>query len=130
MTTLESFPVFCPKALAGIGELPDTIADRSIRIRLERKTRGETIERFRRHELEAEAKLLRKRLARWLKPHHEELRLARPTLPEVLDDRAQDIWEPLFAIADLAGEEEEGWGSVPALLQRRSRAARPARKTP
>src|SRR4051794_7858052 len=48
MTTLEAFPVFCAKAFAGIGELPDTLRDRSIRLRLERRTREETIERFRR----------------------------------------------------------------------------------
>jgi hypothetical protein len=32
-----------------------------------------------------------------------ELTTARPDLPDELDDRAQDGWEPLFAIADLAG---------------------------
>jgi hypothetical protein len=37
----------------------------------------------------------------------------RPELPEELDDRAQDVWEPLFAIADVAGD---GW-------QARARAA-------
>ena len=52
MTTLEAFPVFCPKAFAGIGELPDTIPDRSIRIRLERRTREEPIERFRRRDVD------------------------------------------------------------------------------
>lgn len=52
MTTLERFPVFCPKLFAGLGELPDTLADRSIRIRLERRTREEPIERFRRRDVE------------------------------------------------------------------------------
>src|SRR5919202_1265859 len=28
--TYEDFPVYCPKAIAGIGKLPDTVADRSI----------------------------------------------------------------------------------------------------
>jgi hypothetical protein len=102
MTTLEAFPVFCPKALAGIGDLPDTITDRAIRIQLERKTRDERIERFRRREVEAEAELLRMRLADWLEPQVDELQAARPQLPDELDDRAQDIWEPLLAIADLA----------------------------
>src|SRR6266508_4203186 len=51
MTELQTFPVFCPKIFAGIGDcLPDTITDRAIRIRLERRTRGETIDRFRRRE--------------------------------------------------------------------------------
>jgi hypothetical protein len=34
------------------------------------------------------------------------LRAARPRLPDELDDRAEDYWEPLLAIADLAGG---GW---------------------
>ena len=29
---------------------------------------------------------------------------SRPDLPDELDDRAQDIWEPLLAIADFAGD--------------------------
>lgn len=33
----------------------------------------------------------------------DELRDLRPTLPEELDDRAQDCWEPLFALAVVAG---------------------------
>jgi hypothetical protein len=103
MTTLEAFPVFCPKAFALIGDLPDTLADRSIRIRLERRTRAETIERFRRRDVLPEAASLRERLADWLAPQLEELRAMRPPLPDELDDRAQDCWEALLCIAELAG---------------------------
>jgi hypothetical protein len=45
--TMKFFDVFGPKAFAGVGSLPETIASRSIPIRLERKSRGEKIERFR-----------------------------------------------------------------------------------
>jgi hypothetical protein len=103
MTTLEEFPVFCAKALALIGKLPETISNRTILIRLERRTRDEPIERFRRRVIAPEAESLRDRLADWLEPQVDELRSAWPQLPEELDDRAQDIWEPLLAIADLAG---------------------------
>jgi hypothetical protein len=106
MTTLEAFPVFCPKVFAGIGDcLPDTITDRAITIRLERRTREERIDRFRRRDVVPEGEALRGRLADWLEPQLDHLRALRPHLPEELDDRAQDIWEPLFAIADLAGGE-------------------------
>lgn len=100
---LESFPVFCPKMFAGIGDLPDTIADRTITIRLQRRTRDEPIERFRRRDVEAEAAMLRDRIADWCEPQLDELRRIRPHLPDELDDRAQDCWEPLLAIAELAG---------------------------
>jgi hypothetical protein len=103
-TTLEKFPVFCPKAFFGIGEfLPDTLADRSIPIRLQRRTRDEHAERFRFRDAEADGHLLRDRLDEWLVPQVDHLSRARPVLPDELDDRAQDAWEPLLAIADLAG---------------------------
>jgi hypothetical protein len=103
-TTLETFRVFCPKAFAGIGNcLPDTILDRSITIALQRKTRDEVVERFRRRDVVPEGEELHDRLADWLEPQVDELHGARPALPDELDDRAQDMWEPLFAIAELAG---------------------------
>jgi Protein of unknown function (DUF3631) len=101
---LDDFSVFCPKAFAGIGNyLPDTLADRTIRIRLERRTREEPIERFHRRDVVPTAAMLRDRLADWIEPQIDWLRDARPELPDELDDRAWDYWEPLFAIAELAG---------------------------
>jgi Protein of unknown function (DUF3631) len=104
--TLESFPVFCAKGFFGIGDfLPDTLVDRAIPIRLQRRTSDEPVERFRRRDAEAEGYTLRDRVADWLEPQVDELQWARPHLPDELDDRASDSWEPLFAIADLAGGE-------------------------
>ena len=80
---------------------PDTISDRSIPIRLKRRTRDESVERFRLREVEPEGHELRDRLADWLEPQHDQLVDSRPELPDELDDRAQDVWEPLLAIADL-----------------------------
>lgn len=101
----ERFPVFCAKALAGIGDLPDTVADRSILIRMKRRRPTETVERFRRREVEPPAAALRARLAAWTEPRLDALAEARPQLPDALDDRAADGWEPLLAIADAAGGE-------------------------
>ena len=101
-------PVFAPKAIAGIGRLPDTVQDRSIQVRMVRKTRAEAVERFRRRKVAAEAESLQQRAAAWAEACTELLRDAWPALPEELDARAQDIWEPLLAIGDLAGG---GWPS-------------------
>ena len=101
--TFQDFSTFCPKAIAGIGKLPDTVMDRSISIRLKRATSGERIERFRLRDLEAEASALRESLAAWCKPIAAKLRDARPNLPSKLTDRQQDGAEPLLAIADSAG---------------------------
>jgi len=105
-TTLQTFSVYCPKAFAGIGDcLPDTIADRAITIRLKRRTRHESVERFRLREVEPAGHGLRDRLAAWLEPQHDYLSESRPALPDELDDRAQDVWEPLLAVADLTSWE-------------------------
>jgi hypothetical protein len=103
--TFKDFSTFSPKAIAGIGNLPDTIADRSIPIRLKRAARCEHVERFRRRDVEAEALGLRGRLEAWSAVTVENLRTARPVLPDALTDRQQDGAEPLLAIADLAGGE-------------------------
>lgn len=102
---LQAFRVFCAIALAGIGRLPETIADRGPQIRVKRRARGESIERFHRREVDPAAKDLCGKLALWAAAHLEVLEQARPALPEKLDDRQADSAEPLLAISDLAGIE-------------------------
>ena len=100
----KDFSTYCPKAIAGIGRLPDTVADRSLPIRLERRAPGETAERFRRRDAELEALPLVAVLEQ-LAGLVSVLEDARPDLPAELDDRAQDAAEPLLAIADRAGRD-------------------------
>jgi hypothetical protein len=102
---VEAFEVFGAKALAGIGELPDTLADRSIPIRLRRRSRSEPVARGRYRTITAAAEPVRELLACWAEGAVEQLRDSDPELPDELDDRAQDGAEPLLAIADLAGED-------------------------
>ena len=102
--TPRAYDAFGAKILAGIGKLPDTIADRCIPVELRRRGPQEHVERFRYREARAEAEPIRKRLEAWATTGTlERLRAARPTLPDLSDDRAQEAWEPLLAIADLAG---------------------------
>ncbi len=103
--TVTAYPVFGAKALAGIGELPETLADRSIPIRLRRRRPDEQVERGRYKAIVAACQPLREAAARWAVHYMEKLREADPELPEELSDRAQDGAEPLLAIADLAGGE-------------------------
>lgn len=98
----RDFETFCAKAIAGIGKLPDTVADRSIPIRLKRARPGE-VQRFRKREAEPEAGEAKGRLAAWGSRNLEILRDARPFIPAELSDRQADCCEPLLAIADLAG---------------------------
>jgi len=45
------------------------------------------------------------KLARFAEDYGQQVKYARPTLPDALSDRDQDNWEPLLAIASCAGEE-------------------------
>jgi hypothetical protein len=104
---IQDFQVFCAKALAGIGKLPDTVRDRSIPIQLVRRSRDESVERFRKREAEQAVATIRSELEAWShqKGNTETLRDSRPSVPDELSDRQADICEPLFAIAELAGGE-------------------------
>jgi hypothetical protein len=99
------FAVYCPKAFAGIGnKLPDTIVDRSIPIMLRRRSPIERRpERFRQARATADLAPLAVRLRSWGKAHTKSIGAVEADLPDGLSDRQQDAWEPLFAIAVLAG---------------------------
>jgi putative DNA primase/helicase len=90
------------KAIAGIGRRAVTIEDRSITIKLRRKAPGEKVERLRYAPRtifdEAAAKL-----ARFAQDNMQAFAKVRPSLPDSLNDRAQDNWEGLLAIAEIAG---------------------------
>lgn len=100
----RAFSTRCPILLSGIGELPDTIADRSIIIEMTRKRRDEKVKRLRARD-GAELWDFGRKAARWTADNLDALRLATPSPPAQLHDRAADAWEPLLAIADAAGGE-------------------------
>lgn len=102
---LRQFGVFGPKIFAVIGDLPSTLFDRCIVVEMQRKARGETVERFRPRHLVAEARALRRQLRRWANDCGQLLATVEPPLPEFLNDREQEIWGPLFAVAAVAGAE-------------------------
>jgi putative DNA primase/helicase len=100
--TPKKFSVWGAKAIAGIGRLADTLMDRSIVLELRRKLSGENVMRLR-HAEPGIFDTLASKLARFAADNRETLRRARPALPESLHDRAQDNWEPLLGIAEIAG---------------------------
>src|SRR5262249_24865657 len=100
---IEMFESFCPKAFCGIGTLPETLADRSIQIRMKRRIDGEEIERFRVRGAVADAAPLRDEVAKWIVPRLEKLTAARPVEIAGSSDRMEDAAEPLVAIAEMMG---------------------------
>nr|WP_234348000.1 DUF3631 domain-containing protein [Streptomyces specialis] len=117
------FPTFAMAALAGIGDLPDTIMDRAIVIRMRRRAPGETVASFRsRRDIPAFHRL-RDGLSAWSAEVLEAASASEPPMP--VEDRAADTWEPLVIVADLAG------GTWPARARAACRAlsASEARQT-
>lgn len=98
---VERIPTFAMAALAGIGAMPDTIEDRAVVIRMRRRGPGEQVAAYRHRRDAPPLRALRDRLHAWVRAHGKTLEAATPPMP--LEDRAADTWEPLIAVADLAG---------------------------
>jgi hypothetical protein len=96
---LLRFSCWCPKIIAAIGRLPDTLMDRCIGITMQRKTATEICDRLR----DLDGVILRRQCRRFVLDHHQAIATARPPTPSALNDRAADIWEPLLVLADLVG---------------------------
>ena len=105
---VRSYDAFCPKAIAAIGRLPGTIEDRAIVVTLQRATAQESakLERLRVAHPSPELADIPRMLCRFAQDFRNqiaEVLRQGPEIPEALNHREADNWEPLFAIADVAG---------------------------
>jgi Protein of unknown function (DUF3631) len=101
----RAFGTYSAVALAAIGDLPDTLADRSIAVVLKRKLISEATENFRVDRISHLAVLTRK-ATRWAADIAMRIGGADPRMPPgIHSSRAQDNWRPLIAIAEAAGGE-------------------------
>jgi Protein of unknown function (DUF3631) len=100
---VRAYPAFCAVALAGIGDLPPTILDGAVLVRMRRRAPDEQVEPFRRRKAAKDVGDLRDGLAKWMEAHLDQLADAEPEMPPGLVDRPADVWEALLAVADLAG---------------------------
>jgi len=100
--TTEIFPVFGYKALSGIGALAATLTDRSIPVRMRRKFPDEKVAKLRRAK-EEEFTVLRRKMVRFSEDRSADFAAIIPANIDTLHDRANDCWEPLLQVAELAG---------------------------
>jgi hypothetical protein len=108
---VHAFPAYSAVALAGIGDLPDTVLSRAIILRMRRRAPHERIEPFRLRDHRELGHELRDQLASWADVDMSALMDARPDLPPGIADRQADVWEPLIALADAAGRNSH-WPDV------------------
>jgi len=102
----KQFSTWGAKVIAVIGDVPDTIHDRSIVIPLKRKINHEKIEKIK----YADPKIfddLRSKLLRFANDNSETIKNSRPSFSADINisDRALDNWESLLVIAERAGED-------------------------
>ncbi len=101
----EELPAYCAVALAGLDDLPDTIATRSIIVRMRRRAPDEHVEPFRHRVNAPEGHRLRDQLADWAVDIEQVVTDVWPKMPDGIEDRNADVWEALLAIADAAGDD-------------------------
>lgn len=92
-----SFPSYAAVALAGLHDLPNTIASRAVVVRMRRRGPGEVLEPYRLRIHEPHGLAIGECLAEALGG----LKLpSSPALPMGVADRPADVWEPLLAVAE------------------------------
>jgi putative DNA primase/helicase len=99
---VENFSTWSAKAIALIGRMPDSMLDRSIHIPLKRKPKQEKVARIR-ETSQAVFDELRSKIVRFVQDKGAEIAKKVPTVPPGLNDRAEDCWIPMLAIAEVAG---------------------------
>jgi hypothetical protein len=101
----EDSPCYAALGMAGLGWLPDTVLQRSVIIRMQKRLPSEKVAQFRVRTSIPEGKAIGEQLAAWAQSVFDDAVAARPEMPEGVEDRAADVWEPLLVVADLAGGE-------------------------
>lgn len=107
---VKNYSSYSPKVFAGINEIDDVLKDRTIPIPILRKTKNEKVERFKIDknlekeifEIVQDSFLFGLFYAKQLNDYMNQPKIdLAKTLPEELNDREKDIFEPLFAIASV-----------------------------
>lgn len=121
------FRTFCPKLLAGIdnGQLPDTVSDRCIPIKLQRKSPDAKVEIYRPHRTGPEAEILTEKISAWVTDHALQIVEYEPEPIEGISSRADEIAMPLVQIAHALGIEKEAREAIARIL-----APQPEKDTP
>lgn len=96
-------PIYSAVAFGGLGVLPGTLMTRSVVIKMAKRKAGQRIERYLPRMHAPLGAGYGQALGDWVQSVSLELASSWPELPDGLEDRAAECWEPLLAIADAAG---------------------------
>ena len=101
----EELPAYCAVALAGLGDIPDTLLSRAVVIRMRRRSPDESVEPFRRRVHKGDGARLSASLSVWAQDILGAVTDTWPHMPDGIADRDADVWEALLAVADAAGSD-------------------------
>lgn len=101
----QRFNVFCPKVILMIGTPPDTIYDRSLAIKMVRKTADEHIEPLDTEWRSRELRILQAQISRWANDNRERIRQTKVEANVLGGGRLEDNWRPLLRIAKAISDE-------------------------
>jgi hypothetical protein len=110
------YHVFCPRVLIGLSNLPETVQQRTIELKLQRRKEGQQVNLYRSHIQHEEEQSIRvrstlaalkcaSRIARVY--NNEQLRKRLEERLGLVGREVDDIWMPLFAVAAAASTSEE-----------------------
>jgi hypothetical protein len=97
--------IYGPVGFGGLGTLPATLLSRSIVIKMAKRKPGQRIERYLPRMHAPLGAGYGEALGGWVQSVSLDLASSWPELPDGLEDRAAECWEPLLAIADAAGKD-------------------------
>jgi len=124
----QEFATFAMAALAGIGRMPETIEDRAVVVVMKRRRNDEIVKPYRKRCDKPGLDDLHDRLAMWADSVRDRAGETYPELP--VEDRAADVWEPLIAVADLAGGDWPGLARAAAVALVKSSSEDDAERSP
>jgi hypothetical protein len=111
----HDFPVFCPKAVALVGALKGLLADRSLAVRMKRKTKSERVRKARMTVIEGEGNELKAAIERWAGEGSTQKRVkkvyGRLEPFDIENDRMAELLLPLQAVlaAELGADIEANY---------------------
>jgi len=100
----KQFSTWTPKAIAMIGELPDTNRDRSIVVTMRRRMPGEKVDKLP-IDFDKYCVSIRGKCLRWAMDNNLRLSNTNIKIPDIGNDRATDNWTPLITMAEIIGAE-------------------------
>lgn len=115
---IEEKPIFCPIAFAGLKYLPPACMSRTIMVYMVPRRPEQKIGAYQSKLHASWGKGIGESLGQWAASQALQLAEAWPDLPEGCEDRTADKWWPLFAIAQVASQDQRVKEGEPTWLER------------